>query len=40
MGTLGREHCLRRFDIDTTVAQLAGLYRAALRKSKRAGRAG
>jgi glycosyltransferase involved in cell wall biosynthesis len=38
MGALGREHCLRRFDIDTTVAQVAGLYRAELRKSKRAGR--
>src|SRR6266536_2481997 len=39
MGTLGREHCLRRFNIDTTVAQVADLYRAELRKSKRAGRA-
>jgi hypothetical protein len=36
MGTLGREHCLRRFDIDTTVGQLENIYRRALRASKRA----
>jgi glycosyltransferase involved in cell wall biosynthesis len=36
MGALGREHCLRRFDIDTTVAELENIYRLALRASKRA----
>jgi len=39
MGTLGREHCLRRFNIDTTVAELENIYRLALRASKRGGRA-
>jgi len=36
MGSRGREHCLRRFDIDATVAQVESLYRAGLRRSKRA----
>jgi len=35
MGRLGRERCLRRFDIDATVAQIDGLYRAALGQSTR-----
>jgi glycosyltransferase involved in cell wall biosynthesis len=35
MGRRGRDRCLRRFDIDVTVAQVDDLYRAALRKSKR-----
>jgi glycosyltransferase involved in cell wall biosynthesis len=30
MGRLGRARCLRRFDVDTTVAQLDGLYRSVL----------
>ena len=39
MGTQGRERCLRRFDIDTTVAELENTYRLALHASKRAKRA-
>jgi len=39
MGSRGRERCLRRFDIDTTVAELENIYRLALHTSKRARRA-
>jgi glycosyltransferase involved in cell wall biosynthesis len=38
MGRRGRDHCLRRFDVDATVAGVDALYRAALRKSERGGR--
>jgi glycosyltransferase involved in cell wall biosynthesis len=39
MGHRGRDHCLRQFDIDTTVAGVDALYREALART-RAGRAG
>ncbi|HEX9355134.1 MAG TPA: glycosyltransferase family 4 protein [Streptosporangiaceae bacterium] len=35
MGRLGRDRCLRRFDINTTVTQVENLYRAALSQSRR-----
>jgi glycosyltransferase involved in cell wall biosynthesis len=38
LGRRGRSRCLRQFDIEATVAQLAGLYRSAL--AERAGAAG
>ena len=38
MGRLGRERCLRQFDIRATVAQMEALYRTALRELKRARR--
>jgi len=38
MGSRGREHCLRRFDIDATVAQVEDIYADALRGSTRARR--
>ncbi len=36
LGSRGRERCLRRFDINNTVAQIDNLYRAALSRSSRA----
>ena len=31
MGKRGRDHCLRRFDINTTVAELEALYWSGIR---------
>ena len=35
MGKQGRDHCLRRFDINTTVAELEILYRSQIRRLRR-----
>jgi len=35
MGSRGREHCLRRFDITSTVTEVEAIYRRGLRELTR-----